>query len=495
MSIKNLEPKVVWKYFNEITQVPRPSKKEGMIIRYIEEVAAKNQIAIKKDKVGNLLLFKPGTKGYETLPTVIMQAHLDMVCEKNNDVAFDFNKDPIQTVVDGEWLHANGTTLGADNGIGIAAALAVITSNDIAHGPIECLFTVDEETGLTGAKAIKKDFIGGNILLNLDSEDEGEIFIGCAGGKGTVATFTYKAIAAPTSHPYFRIAVTGLKGGHSGGDIHKGLGNANKILARFLYQLQEKYPFCIAAIQGGNLHNAIAREAYAVIGTAAKNKEPIRILLNHFAADIENELKRVDPNVTITMETVDTPKKCLPELMKEKLILSLLACPHGVKSMSHEIEGLVETSTNLASVKMVGNTKIVIGTSQRSSVESAKHAIADQVASVFRLAGAKVVHGEGYPGWAPNPDSRIVKIAQDSYRKLFGKEPKIMAIHAGLECGLFLEKYPQLDMISFGPTLRNVHSPDECIEIKTVDLWWQHLLDVLKNMQGTINRQTNTFID
>ena len=483
MTIKDLEPKAVWKYFDEITQVPRPSKKEGLIIRYIEETAAKNRIAVKKDKAGNLLLSKPGTKGYEALPTVVLQAHLDMVCEKNNDVTFDFEKDPIQTVVDGEWLCAKGTTLGADNGIGLAAALAVVTSEDIEHGPVECLFTVDEETGLTGANALKKGFITGNILLNLDSEDEGEIFIVCAGGKGTVATFTYKAIPTPKSFRYFRVAVSGLNGGHSGSDIHKGLGNANKILARFLYRLQGEFPFSLTEIQGGNLHNAIAREAYAIIGTAPKNTESLRIMLNHFAADIENELKRVDPNVKLTMETAEAPKKCLPRTLKEKLVYALLACPHGVKSMSLDIEGLVETSTNLASVKMVGDTQIVIGTSQRSSIESAKNAIADQVAAVFRLAGAKVVHGEGYPGWAPNPDSKILTVAQESYRRLFGKEAKIMAIHAGLECGLFLEKYPQLDMISFGPTMRNVHSPDERLEIKTVDLWWRHLLDILKNIQ------------
>jgi dipeptidase D len=480
--MKDLEPQMVWNYFHEITQTPRPSKKEGKIIRYIEGVAAEHKIDIKKDKAGNLLLFKPATKGYEKLPTVILQAHLDMVCEKNSGVEFDFDNDPIKTVIDGDWLRADGTTLGADNGIGVAAALAVVTAKDIEHGPIECLFTVDEETGLTGAKALKKGFMTGNILLNLDSEDEGEIFMGCAGGKGTTATFRYKAVAAPASHRYFRITVGGLNGGHSGGDIHKGLGNANKILARFLYQLQEKYAFSLAEIQGGNLHNAIPREAYAVIGTASGNKESIRVMLNLFAANIENELKRVDPNVKLTMETTDRPKECLPGSVKRKLIYALLACPHGVIGMSHEIEGLVETSTNLASVKMVGATKIVVGTSQRSSTESAKIALADQVAAVFRLAGAKVEHGDGYPGWAPNPDSNILKIAQKSYKKQFKKDAKIMAIHAGLECGLFLEKYPQLDMISFGPTLRNVHSPDERIEIKTVDLWWRHLLDILKSI-------------
>jgi dipeptidase D len=484
MTIKDLEPKTVWNYFHEITQIPRPSKKEGMIIRYIEAVAEKYQVAIKKDKVGNLLLFKPGTKGYESLPTVVLQAHLDMVCEKNKDVDFDFDKDPIRTVVDGEWLHAAGTTLGADNGIGVAAALAVITSDEIEHGPIECLFTVDEETGLIGANALKKGFMTGDILLNLDSEDEGELFIGCAGGKGTTATFKYKGIPAPQSHRYFRITVTGLQGGHSGSDIHKGLGNANKILARLLYRLQDNFPFCLVEIEGGNQDNAIAREAYAVIGTAPKYQESIRIMLNHFTADIENELKRVDPNVKIIMETTDTPKKCLRRTLKEKLILSLLACPHGVRSMSQEIEGLVETSTNLASVKMTGSDKIVIVTSQRSSTESKKNAVADQVASVFRLAGAKVEHRDGYPGWAPKPESKILKVAQESYRRLFGKDAKIMAIHAGLECGLFLEKYPQLDMISFGPTLQKVHSPDERIEIKTVDMWWRHLLDILVSIKN-----------
>ena len=482
MTIKDLEPKAVWKYFDEITQVPRPSKAEGKIIRYIEEVAAKNQIAIKKDQAGNLLLFKPETKGYEHLPTVVLQAHLDMVCEKNSDVAFDFDNDPIRTVVDGEWLRAEGTTLGADNGIGVAAALAVITSDEIEHGPVECLFTVDEETGLTGANALKKGFFSGNILLNLDSEDEGEIFIGCAGGTGTTATFTYKSVPSPASYQYFRITVSGLNGGHSGCDIHLGLGNANKILARFLYELQQKFTFCLAEFQGGNKHNAIAREAYAVIGIASKNKEKISALLNQFVSNIENELRRVDPYIRMVLASTDVQKKCLPRILKQKLIRALLACPHGVKSMSHEVAGLVETSTNLASIKMPDSRRIVVTTSQRSSVESAKNAIADQVASVFELAGAKVKQGDGYPGWAPNPDSGILKIALDSYKRLFGKEAQIKAIHAGLECGLFLEKYPQLDMISFGPTLQKVHSPDERLEIKTVGMWWEHLLDILKRV-------------
>jgi dipeptidase D len=484
--ISDLQPAIVWKYFHEVTQVPRPSKKEEQIIRYLESFASEHGLSIKKDKANNVLISKLATPGFEYLPTVILQSHLDMVCEKNSDTVHDFERDPIETIVDGDWLRANGTTLGADNGIGIAAQLAILASDDIEHGHVECLFTVDEETGLTGANALEEGFMTGKILLNLDSEDEGELFVGCAGGKGTVATFTYEPVPAPAAMQYFRIGISGLKGGHSGCDIHQGLGNANKLLARFLYLLKKKYPFVLAAFGGGNLHNAIAREGFAIICIAAEDKENVRVLLNCFAADIENELKHVDPNVRMTMETVGAPDTCFGDLFAEKLIYALLACPHGVIGMSHDIEGLVETSTNLASVKMQDNDTVVVGTSQRSSVESAKNAVADQVAATFLLAGAAVKHGEGYPGWAPNPDSDILKAAQETYRKLFDKEPKVKAIHAGLECGLFLEKYPYLDMISFGPTLRDAHSPSERIEIDTVGLWWRHLLELLKNLPHKI---------
>ena len=479
--ISDLQPGIVWKYFHEVTNVPRPSKKEEKIILYLEQFASEHGLFIKKDAVNNVLISKSATPGFEYLPTVILQSHLDMVCEKNSDVVFDFENDPIETIVEGDWLRANGTTLGADNGIGIAAQLAILASDDIEHGPIECLFTIDEETGLTGAMALQEGFMTGKILLNLDSEDEGEIFIGCAGGKGTVATFTYEPVPAPTLR-YVRIAVSGLRGGHSGCDIHAGLGNANKILARFLYLVKKDYRFTLVSIGGGNLHNAIAREAYAVIGMEDEANENIRILLNRFTANIENELKHADPNVRITMEMVDAPETCFCEKFADRLVNALLACPHGVKAMSRDIEGLVETSTNLASVKMMDNHTVVVGTSQRSSIESAKHAIADQVAAVFLLAGAEVKHGEGYPGWAPNPNSNVLKAAQETYRKLFHKESKVKAIHAGLECGLFLEKYPYLDMISFGPTMCDVHSPNERLKIDTVGLWWDHLLELLKNL-------------
>lgn len=482
MNITDLSPTIVWKYFHEITQVPRPSKKEGKMIQYLENFASQHQLELKKDPCGNILIKKPATPGKENVPVVVLQAHMDMVCEKNSGTLHDFDNDPIRTVIDGEWLKADGTTLGADNGIGMAAELAILASNDIEHGPLECLFTVDEETGLTGASNLQEGFMTGNILLNLDSEDEGEIFIGCAGGKGTIATFTYQP-QSPTAEFFFRIDIKGLNGGHSGGEIHKGLGNANKILARILYQLKRLIPTCeLCSIGGGNLHNAIAREAWAVIGIANDKKETVRVLLNEITASIEYELKHIDPKVAIVMTSAERPDACIAHEIADKLIDALMACPHGVIGMSHDIPDLVETSTNLASIKMVENNKIVIGTSQRSSIESRKEEIADTVQAVFTLAGASVEFTEGYPGWTPDTDSNILKIAQETYKKLFHKDAAIKAIHAGLECGLFLEKYPHLDMISFGPTLRDVHSPNERIEIQTVELWWKHLLEILKSI-------------
>ena len=435
MNITELKPQIVWKFFHQITQVPRPSKKEGKIIEYLKSFAQEYNIPIKVDEAGNILMSKPATPGKENLPTVILQSHMDMVCEKNNDTVHDFENDPIETIVDGEWLRAKGTTLGADNGIGMAAELALLASNDIEHGPIECLFTVDEETGLTGAKALKEGFMTGDILLNLDSEDEGEIFMGCAGGKDTQAIFHYEPQPTDANLVYLSINIKGLNGGHSGGEIHKGLGNANKILVRYLYLLGAQIDYTLCSINGGKLRNAIAREAQAIIGVASKDKETARILLNHFTADIENELKHVDPNVRILMESTEQPEISINEECKNRLIWALHACPHGVMGMSHDIEGLVETSTNLASVKMGPDNTIIVGTSQRSSIESCKNMIANQVASTFKLAGAEVKHGDGYPGWAPNPNSKILKVAQDTYKKLFNKEAKIMAIHAGLECG------------------------------------------------------------
>ena len=479
--MKTLEPQILFDFFHEINQVPRPSKKEEKIIAYVEKFAKDHNLNIKKDKVGNLLISKPATPGYEDRKSIALQGHLDMVCEKNSDVDFNFETDPIRTKIEDGWMMAEGTTLGADNGIGVAASLAVLASDDIEHGPIEALFTVDEETGMTGAMNLEEGFFDSEILLNLDSEDEGEMFIGCAGGMGTFAEFAYEPSFADPKLVYMNVKVSGLRGGHSGGDIHVGLGNANKILARYLYGLDPIVDeWVLGSFQGGNLHNAIPREANAIIGIPASQKEDVARYTNEFAADIQQELHKVDPDVKVTVNSDEKPEYVLDSATKALLVNSLVACPHGVQGMSHDIEGLVETSTNLASVKMKDNYTILVETSQRSSSESLKRAIGNTVTAVFDLAGAYTYERDGYPGWEPNMDSEILKIVKESYRDLFGKDPEVKAIHAGLECGLFKEKYPYLDMVSFGPTMRDVHSPRERLEIKTVDMWWRHLLEVLK---------------
>ncbi len=483
MTIKDLKPSAIWGYFYDITQIPRPSKKEEKIRAYLLDFAKKFNLQAKQDKVGNILITKPATPGKEDLPTIILQSHVDMVCEKNSDIEHDFDNDPIETIIDGDWVKANGTTLGADNGIGVAAQLAVLASDEIAHGKIEAFFTIDEETGLTGANALEKDFLTGNLLVNLDTEEEGEIYIGCAGGKGTKAYFNYKKKDIPKKYFWFRVMVKGLRGGHSGSDIDKGFGNANKILARFLKSISgKKYDMVLSEIGGGNLHNAIPREAFALLGVKEKYKEDIRIKLNTFLADIQNELKHTEPNLDIELESVQIPSKVINKKTTEKLILTLNACPHGVIGMSHDIPGLVETSTNLASVKMLPDNQIEIVTSQRSSVESQKKYVINMVSSTFELAGAKVVHNEGYPAWQPNAESKLLKLAQREYKTLYNKDPKVKAIHAGLECGLFLEKYPNLDMISIGPDMTDVHSPDEKMKISSVGKFWNFLVKILENI-------------
>lgn len=482
MTIKDLQPKIVWKYFDEINQIPRPSKKEEKIIKYLEDFAKNYNLDISKDEVGNIVIRKSATFGLESLPTVILQSHVDMVCEKNNDTTHNFDIDPIQTYIDGEWLKAKGTTLGADNGVGVAAQLAILASDEIQHGALECLFTIDEETGLTGAHALKKDMLTGSILINLDTEEEGELYVGCAGGKGTTATFTYTPTSIPQNYFWFKVSVKGLNGGHSGSEIDKGLGNANKILTRYLWTLMQKYDLLLAEIDGGNLHNAIAREAYAIAGVPSSKKENVAIDLNCFIPEIEAELKKVDPNVKMVIESTEIPAFVIDQTTTKNLLNAIYACPHGVLAMSQDIEGLVETSTNLASIKIKENNKIVIGTSQRSSTESLKEYAANMVGAVFTLAGADVVHSAGYPGWKPNPESKILQVAKTRYEQLYSKTPEIKAIHAGLECGLFLEKYPHLDMVSCGPTITDAHSPAEQVNIPSVEKWWTFLLDILKNI-------------
>ncbi len=479
--LDKLSPNLVWKYFEEITKIPRPSKQEGRIIAYLEDFAQQHHLEYKKDDIGNVLIYKAATPGFERCKTVVLQSHMDMVCEKNSDKKHDFSSDALTVVIDGEWVKADNTTLGADDGIGMAAQLAVLVDQSIEHGPVECLFTVDEETGLSGAFALQEGFISGSVLLNLDSEDEGEIFIGCAGGVDTLAEFEIQEKDTEPNALGIKIMVSGLNGGHSGDDIHKGLGNANKILARFIRLALDEVEFSLSEIDGGNLRNAIAREAYAIGTVPMRFKEEIRVLFNHFSADIQFELKTTEPGLRLFLESYERPAKQFTDEFVNRFIFALLACPHGVLEMSRDIPGLVETSTNLASIKRSGEVQIVT-TSQRSSVESAKVYAAQAVESVFVLAGAHVQHSDGYPGWSPNVNSPILAIAKASYQALFGTQPVVRAIHAGLECGLFLEKAPGLDMISFGPTIRGAHSPQERIEIQSVQKFWDLLIDVLKRI-------------
>ena len=476
---ESLQPALVWKYFHEINRIPRPSKKEGKMIGYLMSTGEKLGVETLKDAAGNVLMRKPATPGKENVTPVIFQAHMDMVCEKNNDVDFDFENDPIQTYVEGEWMKAKGTTLGADDGIGVAMALAILESRDIAHGPIECLFTVDEETGLTGAYALGKDFLKGKMLLNLDSEDEGQFFIGCAGGKNTEITIDFEEEDVPKNSKAFRVMVKGLQGGHSGDDINKKRGNAIKILTRILHEATFAYDAELAHIDGGNLHNAIAREASATLVMQSHLEEEFTNYIRTFGETVRHELKNSDAGVQVEIVPAEMPDKVIDNYTQCDLVQALYACPHGVLAMDQDIEGFVETSTNLASVKTVGK-QIKIVTSQRSSVESKKDDAANMVASTFELMGAEVEFGDGYPGWSPNGDSKVLKLMKQAYQNLFKKDPQVLVIHAGLECGLIGEKYPEMDMISYGPTLRGVHSPDEKLLIRTVGQVWDLTMEFLR---------------
>ena len=479
MTIRDLEPRLVWEIFDDITRVPRPSKKEGKIIAFLEAFAAEHGLEHRKDAIGNVVICKPATAGFESYPTVVLQSHMDMVCEKNSDVKFDFENDSIRTFIDNGWVKADGTTLGADCGIGMAAALAVLVDPTIAHGPIEALFTVDEETGLTGAFGLGEGMLRGKYLINLDSEDEGEIFIGCAGGVDTVATFSYEKESAPTGYAWFRAEVSDLLGGHSGDDIDKGRANSNKIVARLLWEAGRSFDMRMSTFSGGNLRNAIPREACSVFGVPENRKEEFLKYYELFAEGVSAEYKITEPGFRISLSEVTDADSVIDLKTQRALIDALVGVPNGVIAMSSAVAGLVETSTNLASVKFEEGNKIVVTSSQRSSVESAKRFVMQSVDSVFTLAGADVAHSDGYPGWTPDPESHLLAVTVGSYKRLFGSEPKVRAIHAGLECGLFLEKYPELEMVSFGPTLRGVHSPDERIEISTVGKFWTLLLDVL----------------
>lgn len=482
-TLEQLKPQPLFNYFEAICQVPRPSKKEEKIRKFLLDFAAEHELQAKTDKAGNVLISKPATPGRENAPTVIMQTHMDMVCEKNSDKVFDFDHDPIQPVIADEWVKADGTTLGADCGIGIAAQMAVLTSRELKHGPIECLITVDEETGLGGAFALQPEFMSGSVLLNLDSEDEGEIFIGCAGGVDTLVTFPLSMEEVTAGSASLKLSVSGLLGGHSGDDIHKNRGNAIKIMTRFLWKASHDFSARIAVLDGGNLRNAIAREASAIIVFPEGQKGNLLNAFEEFTSQVKFEFERNEPNLKLGMDEAVLPKMVITSELQENLLHALYACPHGVLEMSARMEGMVETSTNLASVKVVEEEGILITTSQRSELESRKYYAAEMVRSVFELAGADVIHSDGYPGWTPNPDSKILDTTVASYKKLFGNEPVVRSIHAGLECGLFLEKYPHLDMVSFGPTIKGAHSPDERLDIKSTEKFWKHLTDILETVK------------
>ncbi len=479
-SITELQPLEVWSYFNEILAIPRISKKEEKIINYLVDFATGNKLSYKKDRVGNLLISKPATRGMENRKGVILQSHVDMVGEKQAGVEHDFDSDPIKAYIEDGWMRAKGTTLGADDSIGIAASLAILASSEVRHGPLECLFTIDEESGMTGALGIQPGFLKGSVLLNLDSEDEGEIFIGCAGGMDTIASLRYKKKRVNRNKIALRISVGGLKGGHSGDEIHKGLGNSIKILNRFLWNADQQFKVRLSKLEGGKARNAIPREAEAVITLPPRSLELIRVYFESFVNILKKELEVIEPEFQMVMELTAPPEFVMSRKQQRKLFNVLYACPHGVVATSQEISCLVETSTNLASIRHTGDDRLEIVTSQRSSVESSKRDIADRMASLFRLLGARVRHSGGYPGWKPNMASEILKISEEVYQDLFGSKPEVKAIHAGLECGLFLQKYPDLDMISFGPTIKGAHTPDERIEIETVEKFWKFLLVMLE---------------
>ena len=481
--LNNLSPQPLWNYFEEICQVPRPSKKEEKIIGFLLGFAQEHNLNASRDEIGNVLICKPATPGRENDRVVILQSHVDMVCEKNNETVHDFENDPIKAFVDDGWVRARGTTLGSDDGIGIAAQMVVLTATNLSHGPIECLFTVDEETGLSGAFALQAGFLSGSILLNLDSEDEGELFVGCAGGIDTIGTLKYTSEVLPAGSYAVKLEVKGLSGGHSGDDINKNRGNANKILNRFLIGASKLFDLRIADFNGGNLRNAIAREASVTVVVPHAQKENLIVEWNVFASEMEFEFEYAEPKLKMHHQSVALPEFVIDRKAQGQLLKLIAACPHGVLEMSSRMIGMVETSTNLASVKFKDNNEIVLTTSQRSEIDSRKYMAAEMVESVMLLAGASVAHSDGYPGWTPNPDSEIARVAAESYKKLFGNNPLIKSIHAGLECGLFLEKYPDLDMVSFGPTIRGAHSPDERISIETVDKFWKLLVDVLENIK------------
>jgi dipeptidase D len=479
-AIEGLKPPLVWKYFAEIARIPRCSKHEEKMTKYVLETAKRLGLEAKADRLGNVVARKPASPGKERVPMVCLQGHLDMVCEKNKDKVHDFAKDPIELVRKGDVMMANGTTLGADNGVAVATNLAIMEDKTLVHGPLEFLFTVDEETGLTGASGLEGDSLKSRILLNLDSEEEGELYVGCSGGRDTVGTWKVAYDPAPAQATAALVAVTGLKGGHSGMEIHQGRGNAIKTLSRALCLL-DGLGARLASIQGGSKRNAIPREADATVWIPAKRWDEAVEAVGAFNAAARAEVATVDPDLEVSLAALKGARRgrVIKKVQQKKLLQAIAALPHGVIKMSADIPGLVETSTNVAVIE-TSRKGISLATSQRSSIASEIDEICDTVRAVFELSGATVEQGDGYPGWKPNLDSPILKLAKRTYKELYGKEPEVKAIHAGLECGIVGERVPGMDMLSFGPTLQGVHSPDEKIFIDTVEKFWDYLMAILK---------------
>lgn len=476
-----LKPELLWKHFEALTQIPRPSRKEEKVAKYVTDFAKANNLKFAKDSFGNVAIRKPAYPGKENLTPVVLQGHLDMVAEKNADVNHDFEKDPLKIYVDGDWVKAKGTTLGSDNGIGVAAALAVLESKDIEHGPIEALFTLDEETGLFGAQALKPGFVNADILMNLDSEEDGALYIGCAGGQNTYVKFKFNQNDVPANTVALEIKVLGLKGGHSGLDIIQGKGNAIKIMVRLLHELSYKFGVRLVTINGGSKHNAIPRECFATIRAAKKSVNDVTSYIENYSSIVKTEISNVEPNLNISAAETKSKSKVMDKTSAKNLIDSLYSVSNGVIKMSADIEGLVETSTNLAVVSVKGKSVDVI-LSQRSSVESEKHDISNSITALFKLAKAEVKQSDGYPGWKPDINSPVLGVVKKVFENKYGKEPEVKAIHAGLECGIIKERYPNMDMISFGPTIMGAHSPDEKVQISTVQKFWDNLVEALKNI-------------
>ena len=478
---EGLRPEKLWRYFFELNQIPRESRNEAEAAKYIISVAKELGLPYKQDEAGNVLVKKPATPGYENKPTVCIQGHLDMVCEKNSGTDHDFSKDPIKMNIDGDFVRAEGTTLGADNGIGVASALTVMASGDMIHPPMEFLFTIDEETGLTGANALKPGFVTASILINGDSEEDGALYVGCAGGKDTEISLPIEWVDAPADYVSMHIKLTGLKGGHSGLDITLGRGNANKMLNRLLWNADTSFNFHLASFSGGSKHNAIPREADAVVLVKPSDVDGFKKLVSDFEIIFANEYKGIEKEIKLVVEDTDKVSKVFSKDLQARFLNMVYALPHGVVSMSFTIPDLVETSTSLAIIR-TDKDAVVVLTSQRSSVESAKIDIADKVKATGLLAGGIVHQGGGYPGWNPNMDSKILEVMKSVYKDLFGKAPEVKAIHAGLECGIIGESVPGIDMISFGPTIKNPHSPDEVVEIRTVENFWTIMQETLKRI-------------